>query len=56
MKISAAPIYFPDEDRREVLDAIDEILRSGQLTLGRHGKAFETEFAKRVGVKHAVEN
>lgn len=54
MKISAAPIYFPDEDRREILEAIDEILKSGQLTLGRHGQTFETEFAKLVGVKHAV--
>lgn len=54
MKISAAPIYFPDEDRAEILEAIDEILKSGQLTLGRHGRAFETEFAKLVGVKHAV--
>ncbi|MBI3636419.1 MAG: DegT/DnrJ/EryC1/StrS aminotransferase family protein [Candidatus Rokubacteria bacterium] len=54
MKISAAPIWFPDDDRREILAAIDEVLRSGQLTLGRHGQAFEEEFAKFVGVRHAI--
>jgi dTDP-4-amino-4,6-dideoxygalactose transaminase len=54
VKISAAPVYVTDDDRREILAAIDETLRSGQLTLGRHGKTFETEFAGRVGVKHAV--
>lgn len=54
MQISAAPIYFPDEDRRAILDLIDEVLRSGQLTLGKHGRAFEEAFARLVGVKHAI--
>lgn len=54
MKISVAPICFPEDDRREILAAIDEVLCSGQLTLGRHGQVFETEFAKLIGVKHAV--
>ncbi len=54
MKVSAAPVYFPEEDREEILSVIDEILQSGQLTLGRHGQAFEAEFAKAVGIKHAV--
>jgi perosamine synthetase len=54
VKISAAPIWFPDDDRRAILESIDEVLRTGQLTLGRHGKAFEEEFAGLIGVKHAV--
>jgi dTDP-4-amino-4,6-dideoxygalactose transaminase len=54
VKISAAPIWFPDDDRRWILEAIDEVLRSGQLTLGRHGQAFEAEFAGLIGVKHAI--
>lgn len=54
MKISAPPICFSDDDRREILAAIDEVLCSGHLTLGRYGQVFETEFAKLVGVKHAV--
>jgi dTDP-4-amino-4,6-dideoxygalactose transaminase len=54
VKISAAPTYFPEDDRRTIVETIDEVLRSGQLTLGRHGKLFEEEFAKLVGVKHAI--
>jgi len=34
MNIPAARIYFPEEDRRELLKQIDGILESGQLTLG----------------------
>lgn len=54
MNISASPISFPDKDRQEILAEIDEILKSGQLTLGRWGRAFEADFAKMVGVKHAI--
>ncbi len=54
MKISPVPIHFPEDDRQEILAAIDEVLRSGQLTLGRHGKAFEGDFAKMVGTRHAI--
>ena len=54
MKVPAAGIYFPEEDRARILQAIDDTLKTGQLTLGRHGKAFEEAFAARVGVKHAV--
>lgn len=52
--LGAGPIYFPDEDRREILAAIDDVLQSGQLTLGKHGRTFETEFARLAGVEHAV--
>ncbi len=54
MKVPAAGIHFPEEDRRAILAAMDEILRTGQLTLGKHGKAFEEAFAARVGAAHAV--
>jgi dTDP-4-amino-4,6-dideoxygalactose transaminase len=54
VKVPAASIYFPEEDRRAILAAMDEALRSGQLTLGKHGKAFEEAFAARVGAAHAV--
>lgn len=54
VRIGAGPIYFPDEDRREILAAIDEVLQSGQLTLGKHGRTFETEFARLAGVEYAV--
>jgi len=54
MKIPAAKIYFPEEDRKELLRQIDEILASGQLTLGKYTKEFEERFAAYVGTKYAV--
>jgi perosamine synthetase len=54
MQIPAAKIYFPEEDRKELLRQIDEILESGQLTLGKYGKEFEERFAEYVGTKYAI--
>ena len=54
MKISAAKIYFPEEDRKELVTQIDEILESGQLTLGKYTKEFEERFAAYVGTKYAI--
>ena len=54
MKIPAAKIYFPEEDRKKILSQIDEILESGQLTLGKYTKEFEERFAAYVGAKYAV--
>ena len=54
MQISAAKIYFPEEDRRKILEQIDRILESGQLTLGKYTKQFEKKFAEYVGTKYAV--
>lgn len=46
--------YFPQEDRRWIAAQIDEMLASGQLTLGKMGQTFEEEFAKLTGAKYAV--
>jgi perosamine synthetase len=54
MKVPAASIYFPPEDRAAILSQIDEILQTGQLTLGKYGRQFEEEFAAKIGVKHAI--
>lgn len=54
MRIPPARIYFSDDDRAEILKHIDESLRTGQLTLGKWGKAFEEEVARQIGTKHAV--
>ncbi len=54
MQVAAAKIYFPEEDRKNILEQIDKILESGQLTLGSYGKQFEQKFAKYVGAKYAV--
>ena len=36
MKIPAAKIYFPEEERKDLLKQVDEILKNGQLTLGKY--------------------
>lgn len=52
--IPAAKIYFPKEDREKILKDIDQALESGQLTLGKYGKEFETRFASYIGSKYAI--
>ena len=54
LRIPPAKIHFPDEDRKAILQKIDEALLTGQLTLGRHVKSFEECFAEKVGARHAV--
>jgi dTDP-4-amino-4,6-dideoxygalactose transaminase len=54
VNIPAARIYFPEEDRKELLKKIDEILKSGQLTLGKYTREFEEKFAAYIGTKYAV--
>jgi dTDP-4-amino-4,6-dideoxygalactose transaminase len=52
--IPAARIVIPAEDRRQILERIDEALRTGALTLGRNGEAFETAFARVTGARYAA--
>jgi dTDP-4-amino-4,6-dideoxygalactose transaminase len=54
MRVPPAKIHIPEEDRREILAAIDECLATGQLTLGKHGAAFEMAFAQTAGTQHAI--
>lgn len=54
MRIPAASIHVPEEDRTQILAAIDACLASGQLTLGKHGAAFEEEFARTAGTRYAI--
>jgi dTDP-4-amino-4,6-dideoxygalactose transaminase len=52
--VPAARIDFAPEDRQWIADRIQEVLASGQLTLGRYGAELETRFAALCGVRHAV--
>ncbi len=54
LPIPPTKIVFPQEDITELQTVFGEILRTGQLTLGKHTAAFEAEFAKRLGVPHAI--
>jgi dTDP-4-amino-4,6-dideoxygalactose transaminase len=54
MKVPAARITFPEEDKDWILQKMRVVLDSGWLTLGKFTKQLEEEFAKRHRVKHAV--
>jgi perosamine synthetase len=53
-KIPAARIQFLPEDRAWIASRIEEVLESGQLTLGKYGAAFEQKFAELCGSRHAI--
>lgn len=53
-KVPAARIQFLPEDRAWIAERIQDVLASGQLTLGRYGAEFEEKFAALCGVQHAV--
>ncbi|MEU9035206.1 DegT/DnrJ/EryC1/StrS family aminotransferase [Streptomyces sp. NPDC048352] len=48
--------YLPeyDEERADILDAVDTVFSSGQLVLGKSVSAFEREFADYHGLAHCV--
>jgi len=52
-KIRMADPYFNQSDRQLIHEEIDEIL-SGSLSMGPNVNAFENEFAKKIGVSHAI--
>ena len=52
-KITMADPYFNEADRAQIHRGVDEIL-TGALSMGPNVQAFELEFAKLVGVKHAI--
>lgn len=54
MQIPAAKIYFSEEDKKDISTKIEEVLTTGQLTLGKYGKELEEAFAQYVGTKYAV--
>lgn len=53
-KVPAAKIQFLPEDRAWIAERIQEVLTTGQLTLGKYGTEFEQKFAQFCGVRHAV--
>ena len=52
--VPATKIQFSAEDRAWIAERIQEVLASGQLTLGKYGVEFERQFAKFCGVPHAI--
>lgn len=54
MEIPILRVPFDAEDRHFLNEGLKEILDTGNLTMGRFTKAFESEFAAFCGVSHAV--
>ena len=52
--VPAARIQFLPEDRAWIAERIQEVLASGQLTLGKYGAEFERRFAALCGTRHAI--
>ena len=52
--VPGARVDFSAEDRRWIAQRIEEVLASGQLTLGRYGAEFEQQFARHCGLAHGV--
>lgn len=46
--------YFPDEDRAEIMAAVEDILVSGSMTQGQYLKRFEAAAAEMAGTRHAM--
>jgi perosamine synthetase len=53
-RVPAAKIQFLPEDRVWIAERIQEVLSTGQLTLGKFGAEFEQKFAQYCGVQHGV--
>ncbi len=53
-QVPAAKIQFLPEDRLWIAERIQEVLSSGQLTLGKYGAQFENNFAEFCGVRQAI--
>jgi len=52
--IPATKIQFLPEDRVWIAERIQEVLSTGQLTLGKYGAEFEQKFARFCGTRHAI--
>jgi dTDP-4-amino-4,6-dideoxygalactose transaminase len=52
--VPAARIVFSEDDRAEICRLVDEILRTGALTLGEHTRALEAAFAAEHGARFAI--
>lgn len=54
MDIRSLKIQFGDEEKKRMLERIDDCLTTGNLSSGKYVKAFEEEFMKITGCKYAI--
>ncbi len=53
-RVPAARIEFLPEDRAWIAERIQEVLATGQLTLGKYGAGFELKFAQLCGLPYGI--
>lgn len=54
MRVPSLKIEFTAEERRWILERIDDSLASGQISQGKNVESLEKAFAEYVGAKHAI--
>jgi dTDP-4-amino-4,6-dideoxygalactose transaminase len=54
MNIPILRIPFSDEDRRSIHDALDQVMASGFLTMGKFTREFEGRFSEFTGARYAL--
>ena len=52
--IQGAEPFIPEDDRNEMLVGIQEIIKSGQFSLGKHLEEFETAVSTMAGTQFAL--
>jgi len=53
-QVPSLKVVFTDQEIWAVANTVQDILRSGRLTLGKYTERFEQEFAETIGCKYAV--
>ena len=53
-RVPPARIQFLPEDRAWIAERLEEVLATGQLTLGKYGTQFEEKFAQYCGYRQAI--
>jgi len=54
MNIPPVKVFFPEEDKAEIVRRIKDCLSSGMLAQGKNVREFEERFGQYVGTRHAV--
>ena len=54
MIVPSAKASFSEEDIQEIKGKIDDVLKSGMLTLGKHTREFEENFREYAGTEYAA--
>lgn len=54
MNIPPVKIYFSPKDKKVIEERIEDVLMTGQVTMGKYVREFEKKFAEYIGVEYAI--